>query len=150
VSTVQNGLDRVPAAYREACTARERVRAGGGVVALPTLSAFDYLTLIGGDTAQRLISESVWEFVEQDLAEGGILSQTLLAYVAADLNARAASERLHVHVNTAHYRLGKIAERTGSDLRRISDVLELLIAINLAQAGDLGDTAAPAHARVRG
>jgi sugar diacid utilization regulator len=141
VSTMQDGLDRVPSAYREACAARERLNARSGVVALPMLSAFDYLTLMGGDTARRLIPERVWEFVEGDLAEGGVLSQTLLAYVAADLNAKAASERLHVHVNTAHYRLGKIAERTGCDLRRISDVLELLIAINLAQGGD--STAAP-------
>jgi sugar diacid utilization regulator len=133
VSTVQGGLDRVPTAYREACAARERLDARGGVVSLLTLSAFDYLTLVGGDTARRLISEPVLEFVERDLAEGGELSRTLLAYVAADLNAKAASERLHVHVNTAHYRLGKIAQRTGCDLRSVSDVLELLIAINLAQ-----------------
>jgi DNA-binding PucR family transcriptional regulator len=53
--------------------------------------------------------------------------------VAADLNAKAASEQLHVHVNTAHYRLGKIADRTGRDLRSVSDVLELVIAINLAR-----------------
>jgi sugar diacid utilization regulator len=133
MSTVQRGLDRVPAAYREASSARESLDAGGGVVALPTLSAFEYLTLIGGDTARRLISEAVLEFVDQDLAEGGELSRTLLAYVAADLNAKAASEQLHLHVNTAHYRLGKIAERTGCDLRSISDVLELLIAIKLAR-----------------
>jgi hypothetical protein len=133
VSTVQSGLDRVPTAYREACAARDRLNGAGGVVALPALSAFDYLTMIGGDTARHLISGSVLEFVEQDLAAGGELSRTLLAYVAADLNAKAASERLHVHVNTAHYRLGKIAERTGCDLRSISDVLDLLIAIKLAR-----------------
>jgi sugar diacid utilization regulator len=138
VSTLQTGLERIPAAYREACAARERLDGEGGVVSLLTLSAFDYLTMVGGETASRLISEGVREFVEQDLAEGGELSRTLLAYVDADLNAKAASERLHVHVNTAHYRLGKIAERTGSDLRSVSDVLELLIAINLAQGGAPG------------
>jgi sugar diacid utilization regulator len=135
VSTLQAALRRVPAAYREACAARERLDGESGVVSLLTLSAFDYLTMVGGETAGRLISEPVREFVERDLAEGGELSRTLLAYVDADLNVKAASERLHVHVNTAHYRLGKIAERTGSDLRSVSDVLELLIAINLAQGG---------------
>jgi sugar diacid utilization regulator len=132
VSTVQPGLDRVHAAYREARAACERLEAESGVLALLTLSAFEYLTMIGDETARRLISEPVLEFVEQDLAEGGELSRTLLAYVEADLNAKAASEQLHVHVNTAHYRLGKIAERTGRDLRSVSDVLELVIAINLA------------------
>jgi PucR C-terminal helix-turn-helix domain/GGDEF-like domain len=135
VSTLHPALDRVAAAYREACAARERLDGDGGVVSLLTLSAFDYLTMVGGETASRLISDRVREFVELDLAEGGELSRTLLAFVDADLNAKAASERLHVHVNTAHYRLGKIAERTGSDLRSVSDVLELLIAINLAQGG---------------
>jgi DNA-binding PucR family transcriptional regulator len=134
VSTVRDGLGTIPAAYREASAARERV-GGGGVLSLPTLTAFDYLTLAGGETARHLISDAVWEFVERDLAEGGALSETLLAYVGADLNAKAASERLHMHVNTAHYRLGKIAERTGCDLRSVSDVLELLIAINLARGG---------------
>ena len=33
-----------------------------------------------------------------------------------------------IHVNTAHHRLGRIAEKTGCDLRRLSDVLDLLIA----------------------
>jgi DNA-binding PucR family transcriptional regulator len=41
-----------------------------------------------------------------------------------------------MHVNTAHYRLGKIADRTGCDLRNVSDVLELLIAIKLARGGE--------------
>jgi sugar diacid utilization regulator len=133
VSTVQPGLDRVPGAYREACAARELVPPDGGVLALPALRAFDHLVLIGGDTAERLISARVREFVEQDLAEGGVLCQTMLEYVAADLNTKVAAERLFVHVNTAHYRLGKIAEKTGCDLRSVSDVLELLIAIKLAQ-----------------
>ncbi|MGW0700080.1 helix-turn-helix domain-containing protein [Streptomyces sp. NPDC002867] len=31
-----------------------------------------------------------------------------------------AAHRLHLHVNTAYYRLERIAERTGCDLRRFS------------------------------
>jgi hypothetical protein len=133
VSTVQPGLERIPAAYREACAARERLDSEGGVLSLPALRAFDHLVLIGGDTAERLISAPVREFVEHDLAEGGVLCQTMLEYVAADLNTKVAAERLFVHVNTAHYRLGKIADKTGCDLRSMTDVLELLIAIKLAQ-----------------
>jgi DNA-binding PucR family transcriptional regulator len=61
--------------------------------------------------------------------------------VACDLNVRRAAEQLHVHVNTAHYRLARIAERTGCDLRRIEDLMEVLIAARLADAG----AAAPAR-----
>jgi len=42
------------------------------------------------------------------------------------------AERLYVHVNTAHHRLARIEEKTGCDLRRLSDVQELLVAIKLA------------------
>jgi sugar diacid utilization regulator len=62
----------------------------------------------------------------------------LLAYAAADLNAKAAAEQLLIHVNTAHYRLGRIAEKTGCDLRRLADVIDLLIAVRLAEGAPLG------------
>ncbi len=132
MSTVVTGLEHVPAAYREACEARDRVEQRGGVLALCELEAFDYLTLIGDETARRLISDDVARFVADDLADEGALTATLLEYVACDLNAKVAAERLFVHVNTMHYRLARIGERTGRDLRRLADVLELLIAVKLA------------------
>ena len=39
-----------------------------------------------------------------------------------------------MHPNTARYRLAKIEERTGTRLRRVADVLDLLIAIRVAEA----------------
>jgi sugar diacid utilization regulator len=132
VSTLQDGLDRMPDAYGEAVSALERVRGAGGVVALPALSAFDCLALFGADTARRRIPARVREFVAGDLAEDGVLTTTLLEYVAADFNTKVAAERLFVHPNTARYRLGKIEERTGCDLRHVADVLDLLIALRVA------------------
>jgi DNA-binding PucR family transcriptional regulator len=134
VSTVVPGVGSVADAYREAAAAR---LAGGqvpSVVALPAMSAFEYLTLRVDPTAARLIAPAIHEFVEQDLADGGSLVATLREYVACDLNARRAAERLRIHVNTAHYRLAKIAERTDCDLRRVSDLIEILIAARLADA----------------
>jgi DNA-binding PucR family transcriptional regulator len=131
VSTVQDGVDRVPAAYREAATALERVRASGGVVALPALSAFDCLALFGPDTARRRIPAAVRRFVVEDLAEDRVLTTTLLEYVASDFNTKVTAERLFVHPNTARYRLGRIEERTGCDLRHVADVLDLLIALRV-------------------
>jgi hypothetical protein len=133
VSTVQDDLRRMDDAYGEAVTALERVRSAGGVVALPALSAFECLTLFGHETARRRIPPAVKRFVADDLAEGRVLTSTLLEYVAADLNTKVAAERLFVHPNTARYRLGKIEERTSCDLRRVADVLDLLIAIQIEQ-----------------
>jgi PucR C-terminal helix-turn-helix domain/GGDEF-like domain len=134
ISAVQTGLERTAHAYAEAQAALERVRSTGGVVALPVLSAFDCLTLFGRDTARGRIPASVRQFVAEDIADGRILTSTLLEYVASDFNAKLTAERLFVHPNTARYRLGKIEERTGCNLRSVSDVLDLLIAVRVAEA----------------
>src|SRR5215469_7709484 len=134
VSTVHAGLHEVPEAYAEAQAAREALGSSEGVLALPLLSAFDYLMLTQAPTAQRLIRPEVRRFVADDAAAGGALITTLIEYAASDLNAKIAAQRLHLHVNTAYYRLERIAERTGYDLRRLTDVVELLIAIRLMKA----------------
>jgi hypothetical protein len=132
VSTVQDGPASLAGAYREASQALRRVAESGGVLSLPDLSAFEYLTLRDDAVARRLIAPEIERFVAEDRAHGGQLIETLLAYAEADLNAKAAAETLLIHVNTAHYRLGRIAEKTGCDLRRLSDVIDLLIAVRLA------------------
>jgi hypothetical protein len=134
VSTVVSGVDQIADAYREAELARASLGASAGVVALTGMSAFDYLTLRRDSTASRLIPDPIREFVADDAAHGGVLIATLSEYVASDLNTRRAAERLHIHVNTAHYRLGKIAERTGCDLHRFADLVQILIAARFAPA----------------
>jgi hypothetical protein len=131
VSTVHAGLHQVPDAYAEAQIAREGLGTAHGVLALPLLTAFDYLVLRESQTARRLIRPEVQRFVAEDAAAGGALIATLVEYAACDLNAKTAAQRLHLHVNTAYYRLERVAERTGCDLRRFADVVELLIAIRL-------------------
>jgi sugar diacid utilization regulator len=134
VSTVQPGLAGIATALLEALGAAQCLGPDGGVFALPALSAFEYLTAFRDATAERLVSPAVTNFVSSDLASGGVLVATLLAYVDCDLNVKALSERISVHVNTAHYRLNKVAEQTGSDLRRLKDVLDLVVAIRFAMS----------------
>jgi sugar diacid utilization regulator len=132
VSTVVEGVEEVPQAYREAESARAALRSAPGVIALAEMSAFEYLTLREDAAASRLVSSAIRQFVSQDLEDGGALIDTLRVYVDADLNSRRTAQRMHVHVNTVHYRLGKIAERTGLDLRNVTHLIELLIAARLA------------------
>jgi PucR C-terminal helix-turn-helix domain/GGDEF-like domain len=134
VSTVHAGLHEVPEAYAEARSARDGLGIQAGVLALPMLTSFDYLVLRDDETARRLIRPQVRQFVAEDVAAGGALLATLAAYAACDLNARTAARQLHLHANTAYYRLDRIAERTGCDLRRFADVMELLIAVRLLGA----------------
>ena len=132
MSTVYEGLVAVGEAYREAVSARDRLLPKAGVAALPSMTLFDYLTMDRDPTALRMVPPAIERFVIEDQEGGGALLATLQAYAVADLNAKQAAERLHVHVNTAHYRLARIAERTGCDMRKVSDVIELLIAARLA------------------
>jgi PucR-like helix-turn-helix protein/diguanylate cyclase with GGDEF domain len=132
ISTEFDSTSGLPEAYREACIAIQSLGPDGGVMSLADLTAFDYLTLRGDATANRLLSPAVRRFVEEDAAAGSALTSTLLEYAAANLNAKVAAERLYVHVNTAHHRLARIEEKTGCDLRNLADVQELLIAIKLA------------------
>ena len=132
--TVHDGVATLGDAYREASVALRRIARDGGVLSLPDIGAFEYLTLREDPVAQRLIAPEIERFVAEDRERGSTLIRTLQAYAAADLNAKAAAEELLIHVNTAHHRLGRIAEKTGCDLRRLSDVIELLIAIRLSEA----------------
>ncbi len=129
VSTVQDSLAGLPDAYEEASLALSR----GGLVSLPDMSVFDYLTFREDATARRMVDPRVERFVSEDLEKGGVLCDTLEAYARADLNAKEAAEQLFIHFNTAHYRLNKIEERSGRDMRRLADVVDLVIAIRLAR-----------------
>jgi sugar diacid utilization regulator len=56
---------------------------------------------------------------------------TVRAFAECDLSLRATAERLHIHPNTAQYRLRRLEQRTGRNPRRIGDLIELLVAMSL-------------------
>jgi len=120
-----------PDALADARRARDRVPTGGGILALPALGPLDWMTLRSGATTWTLVPERTRRFLEQDSAQGGQLIHTFRSYVASDLNVKLAARRLHLHVNTARYRLARIAERTGLDLRSLDDVIALHVATML-------------------
>jgi DNA-binding PucR family transcriptional regulator len=131
ISTVAAGVAELPRAYLEARAALDCLGGRDGVLALPRLSPFQYLALRADDTARRLVDPRVRTFLDDDRARGGVLRATLRAFVDADLNVRILAQRLHVHPNTAHYRLGRIKEQSGRNPRTIGDLVELLVAIAL-------------------
>ncbi|GIH92901.1 PucR family transcriptional regulator [Planobispora siamensis] len=131
VSTVIDGTARIPQAYQEARAVLEFLPEEGGVAALPRITPFQYLALRADDTARHLVDPRITSLLAEDRARGGVLTATIRAFAAADLNLRAAAERLQIHPNTAQYRLRRIRERTGRNLRRINDLVDLLVAISL-------------------
>ncbi|MGW0478034.1 PucR family transcriptional regulator [Nonomuraea sp. NPDC003214] len=134
ISTVGAGTSQIPQAYQEARAVLDFLPEGGGVAALPRITAFQYLALRADDTARHLVDPRITALLDEDRARGGVLTATIRAFAAADLNLRTAAERLQIHPNTAQYRLRRIQERTGLSLRRIDDLVELLVAIALQDA----------------
>jgi len=131
ISTVVHGIEQIPQAYREARAVLELVPEDGGVAALPRITPFQYLAMRADDTARHLVDPRITALLAEDRARGGVLTATIRAFAAADLNLRAAAEMLQIHHNTAQYRLRRIQERTGRNLRHITDLVELLVAIAL-------------------
>nr|SBO90732.1 regulatory protein [Nonomuraea gerenzanensis] len=134
ISTVSAGAAQIPQAYQEARAVLDFVPEEGGVAALPRITPFQYLALKADDTARNLVDPRITSLLSEDRARGGVLTATIRAFAAADLNLRTAAERLQIHPNTAQYRMRRIQERTGRSLRSINDLVELLVAIALQDA----------------
>ena len=128
IGAPRSELEDAPDAHAEALLARDSLGAMGGVTSVSDLSTLDYLLRRPDDTVSRLIRPRVRAFFAEDMAGDGTYGDTLQAYIQHDLNAREAARELHIHVNTMYYRLDRIAERTGCDLRCVSEVIELLLA----------------------
>jgi PucR family transcriptional regulator, purine catabolism regulatory protein len=83
--------------------------------ALPELRAFR------DDALERLRSKD----------RGGVLLQTLGAYLATNGSPTDAADRLHLHRNTVLYRLGRLEDLLGVDLRDAEVRLALHLALKI-------------------
>ncbi|WP_395103700.1 PucR family transcriptional regulator [Actinomadura sp. SCN-SB] len=149
ISTVVEGVEEIPRAYHEARAVLEFLPEDGGVAALPRISPFEYMAMRADDTARHLVDPRITGLLAEDRARGGVLTATIRAFASADLNLRAAAERLQIHHNTAQYRLRRIQERTGRNLRHITDLVDLLVAIALQDALPPGTAPGTNSARQR-
>ncbi|MDT0344071.1 PucR family transcriptional regulator [Streptomyces litchfieldiae] len=59
------------------------------------------------------------------------LVATLEAFLAADGSWTKCAARLHVHVNTLRYRVGRIEQLTGRDLGRLEDKVDFFLALRM-------------------
>ena len=134
VSAVCEGLSELDRGYGEAGGALRHTggaphHAGAAIVAFRDIGLADYLASAADDTARRLVPAGTHRLLEAD--RSGTLAETLRAYAACDLNVARTAERLTVHPNTVHYRLGRGATLTGRDPRRFEHLSELLTALRL-------------------
>jgi DNA-binding PucR family transcriptional regulator len=66
-----------------------------------------------------------------DAARGTPLLKTLEVYLQRHGNLRQSARDLHIHLNTLHYRLRRISEVIGADLKDADVRLDLLLALRV-------------------
>ncbi|MEE1926861.1 PucR family transcriptional regulator ligand-binding domain-containing protein [Streptomyces sp. TRM 70351] len=60
------------------------------------------------------------------------LMTTLRAFLESDGSWTRCASRLHLHVNTLRYRVGRIEQLTGRDLSRLEDKLDFFLALRIS------------------
>jgi hypothetical protein len=66
-----------------------------------------------------------------DLRHRAGLVETLEAFLDCDGSWTRCAARLHLHVNTLRYRVGRIEQLTGRDLSRLEDKLDFFLALRM-------------------
>jgi sugar diacid utilization regulator len=131
IGTPFRGLEGFAASYHEARRALRHASGRRPIVFGPRdVPLFDELTSLGRDEASSLIPETTRQVLGDDATR-----QTIEAFFAADLQMSVAARTLSLHPNSLRYRLGRIAELTGRDPRKLADLLELITAARLTRNG---------------
>ncbi|MFC9997837.1 helix-turn-helix domain-containing protein [Nocardia sp. NPDC127526] len=92
-------------------------------------SAVGLFTAVPGGLQRRFAERVLGPVVEYDRRTGAGLLETLEVFLGCEGSWRQAAERMHVHLNTVRYRIGRVEELTGRDLGRLDDRLDLYLAV---------------------
>lgn len=129
------GLERLAGSYREARLAAMvggALPALGPVVEWQTLGAYQVVAeLAAGDAPERLPHPGLRALL--DAPEALPLLETLETYLDLAGNARLTAERLHLHRTSLYYRLQRVEQLTGADLKDGMQRLALHLSLKVAR-----------------
>ncbi|MCM6776455.1 PucR family transcriptional regulator [Nocardia sp. CDC159] len=92
-------------------------------------SAVGLLTAVPDGLQRRFAERVLGPIVDYDRRTGAGLLQTLEIFLGCAGSWRQAADRMHLHLNTVRYRIGRVEELTGRDLGRLDDRLDLYLAV---------------------
>ncbi|MDQ4119731.1 MAG: helix-turn-helix domain-containing protein, partial [Actinomycetota bacterium] len=93
------------------------------------LSHVALLAGIPDDLRRAFAAQVLGPVVDNDARTGGDLLDTLQAFLDESGSWNRTAARLHVHVNTVRYRIGRVEELTGRDLGAFPDRVDLYLAL---------------------
>jgi purine catabolism regulator len=138
----RSGMAAVSTAAREAEQALHMGRRLHGVAAATAFSElglYRFLYALQPLPELRAFREDILAPLRQR-DRTGVLLPTLRAYLAANGSPTDAAEQLHLHRNTVLYRLGRIEEILGQDLREAEVRLTLHLALKIDEVLEPGSS----------
>jgi hypothetical protein len=129
---VSEGFEAIvdtPRAVTQAQLARDTATPGENTVMRFEDARVAVLVASTPDLARALEQQVLAGVLEQPEEEQRLLVTTLRAWYEAEGSAAEAARLLHCHANTVRYRLGKLTQLTGRDLRVPGDVVHLYLAL---------------------
>ncbi|MEV8017261.1 helix-turn-helix domain-containing protein [Streptomyces sp. NPDC086554] len=136
IGCIVPGLGKVPDSRREAdriLDAMVNADVATTVAALPDIQAevlvSEMLALLADRPDMR--DPRLTAVTDHDSRHQGRLAESILAYLNAFGDVRAAAAQLHVHPNTVRYRIGRAEQLTGLDLSRPDQRLLAMLQLRL-------------------
>lgn len=146
VGTIAPRLGSVRSSCQQAVVAAEVGMAQSSGSSSAVVS-FDDVLVEAALLADHRVAERLVTAVLGGLADQPTLLETLRTYLASDLSQTRTATELVVHPNTVAYRLDRISQITGHDVRRVSQAMTLMVAVRAydllaAQTSRTSDAAA--------
>ncbi|WP_062214166.1 PucR family transcriptional regulator ligand-binding domain-containing protein [Streptomyces sp. NBRC 109706] len=136
VSAAVSSAGGLRGALEEARHARRVAAARGGgrvsVAGHEELASHVLLLPFVPDDVRRAFTERLLAPLRAyDERNNAALLPTLEAFLEEDCSWTRCAARLHLHVNTLRYRIGRVEQLTGRDLHRLEDAVDFLLALRL-------------------
>jgi sugar diacid utilization regulator len=127
------GVDALSGALREARHARELAQLRTGTLTVVAdaeiTSHVALLAAVPDDVRHAFAARVLDPILDYDARNNAGLYQTLEAFLDCSGSWSRTAARLHLHLNTVRYRIGRVEELTGRDLSRFSDRVDLFLAL---------------------
>lgn len=124
--------DNLEGAVRSATAAAAAARNDRGAVCVRRAeldSAIGLLAALPDELRRSYADRLLGDVVEHDRRTEAGLITTLETFLDCDGSWRRTADRLHVHLNTVRYRIGRVEALTGRSLGRTGDRLDLYLAL---------------------
>jgi DNA-binding PucR family transcriptional regulator len=120
-------------ALREARHARELARLRTGTLTVVAdaeiTSHVALLAAVPDDVRHAFAARVLDPILDYDARNNAGLYQTLEAFLDCSGSWSRTAARLHLHLNTVRYRIGRVEDLTGRELTRFSDRVDLFLAL---------------------